>query len=322
MASRDDPACVSRIVYASESNVHDSVYAQMERIRASALRHNVPARIHTALLYQSGWFVQWSEGPADALQQLVERVQRDPRHRNMRVVHSSTGPRLLGGPWSMAIVDAREDPAAMQDRVARASHAAVRGRQYPLPAIWRHLSTPHVVPAQPGEADPFLRILACAAGTREAFELVDWLGRRHGRPVVHRRFAGEQGLDIGTDYVDFAEDGQDFRVIAMARNGLQLPLTRAFIPDYSWVVLLLDGEAGADLALLRRLGEACAGLAPVPPVAGVASQPDVHTAALAAAAECGLAYSPVLANPDSASGVWQALRSLIDFPPTVAGGAP
>lgn len=322
MASREDPGFVSRIVCASESNVHDSVYAQMERIRASALRHNVPAGIHTALLYQSGWFVQWSEGPPDALQPLFERVQVDPRHRNMRVVHSSTGPRLLDGPWSMAIVDAREDPAAMQDRVARASHAAIRGRQYPLPAIWRHLSTPHVVPAQPGDTDRYLRILACASGTREAFELVEWLGRRHGRPVVHRRFAGEQGLDIGTDYVDFADGGESFRMIAMARNGLQLPLTRAFIPDYSWIVLLLDGDREGDLALVRRLGEACAALAPLlPPVAGVATDPAAHTAALALAAEYGLQFSPVLANPDSASGVWQALRSLLDFPSTVAGDA-
>ena len=65
---------VARVVYASESNLHDSIYAEMERIRASAVRHNVPAGVHTALLYQSGWFVQWKEGPGDALLKLMDRV--------------------------------------------------------------------------------------------------------------------------------------------------------------------------------------------------------------------------------------------------------
>jgi hypothetical protein len=302
---------VARMVYASESTVHDSVYAQLERIRASALRYNVPLHIHTALLYQSGWFVQWMEGPGEALMRLLDRIQSDPRHRNMRVVHSSRGPRLLCGPWSMAIVNANEVRAAMQDRVARAYQAALRGRQYGLPAIWRHLSTPHVGPAQPGEADRYQRILVCASGTREAFELVDWLGREHTRPVVHRRFAGEEGLDIGTDYVDFAEDGRAFRVIAMANNGLQLPLTRAFIPDYSRIVLLFGGDPQRDLQLVHRLGEACANLVTPPPVAGVAVEPAVHTALMAVAAQGRLEYSPVLANPESAWGVWQALRYLL-----------
>ncbi|HEY8048299.1 MAG TPA: BLUF domain-containing protein, partial [Ramlibacter sp.] len=224
---------VARIVYASESNVQGSVYAELERIRESALKHNVPLGVYTALLYQSGWFVQWKEGPVDAVLKLTDRIAADPRHHNLRIVHSSRGPRLLSGPWSMAIVDAREDPGAMAERVEWAHRCAVDGRQYPLPAVWRHLSTPHGGAAQPGEIDRFQRIMVCGSETRDAFELVQWLGRRFDRPVVHRRFAGEEGLDVGTDYVDFDDEGRAYRVIAMARNGLLLPLTRAFVSDYS-----------------------------------------------------------------------------------------
>ena len=54
---------VARIVYASQACVTQSVFAEMEKIRASAIRHNEPAAIATALLYQSGWFVQWKRGP-------------------------------------------------------------------------------------------------------------------------------------------------------------------------------------------------------------------------------------------------------------------
>ena len=58
---------VSRFMYASQANVEGSIYSVIERIRASAVRHNEPAGVATALLYQSGWFAQWKEGPSEAL---------------------------------------------------------------------------------------------------------------------------------------------------------------------------------------------------------------------------------------------------------------
>ena len=114
-ASAEGP--VARIMYASQASIRHSVYQEMEKIRSSAVKHNEPAGIATALLHQSGWFVQWKEGPAPALQKIMERVAGDVRHFDMRVVHRSRGPRLLTGPWSMAIVQCHETPAEMEARV-------------------------------------------------------------------------------------------------------------------------------------------------------------------------------------------------------------
>jgi hypothetical protein len=107
----------------------------------------------------------------------------------------------------------------------------------------------------------------------------------------------------------------------MARNGLLLPLTRAFVSDYSRIVLLLSGSPQKDLGLVHRVGEACAGLDVPPPVAGVAVDPAVHANVLALAAHCRLRYTPVHADPEYALGVWQALRSLREWLDTVPGAA-
>lgn len=307
-AQSDAPA-VSRIVYASQSNVQGSIYAEMERIRASAVRHNEPVGLATALLHQSGWFVQWKEGPKEALEAIMGRVAQDRRHHSLRIVHSSHGPRLLDGPWSMAIVQCADPPGDMEQRVDKLRDDLERGRQYSPPAVWRRLSTPmrHPKAAQQGEPDAFQRVLVCAAVRMASFTLVEWLARHHWEEVVHRRFAGARDLDVGTDYVDFAEGGRVLRVIAMARHGLAVPLTRAFLPDYSHIVLLLSGEQEHDLALLERVAEGCASLVSPPLLLGLAQDNSVHHDMFALAHRRGLIYLDAQGNIEDGRACWEAI---------------
>jgi len=301
---------VARIVYASQANICGPVYAQMESIRASAVRHNEPKGVHTALLHQSGWFVQWKEGPGPALRELMERVANDVRHHSLRIVHASRGPRLLSGPWSMAIVQCDDGPQDMTRRVELLRKKMDAGRQYSPPAVWRQLSTPLRHPGAAQQADPeaFQRVLVCSARGLAAFQLVLWLAQRSGQEVVHRRFAGAQDLDVATDYVDFVEGSRIMRVIAMARRGLALPLTRAFVPDYSHVVVLLSGEPAADIRLLHKAALACAH-APVRPVLlGVSARPDAHAPLAQLTCELDLDYEAVTAAPDAAASVWAAIE--------------
>jgi hypothetical protein len=297
-------------VHASQANIAGSVYAQMERIRASALRHNEPAGVSTALLHQSGWFVQWKEGPEEAVRRILERVATDYRHHSMQLVHRSVGPRLLRGTWSMAIVQCDETLDDMTHRVERLRDACGRGVQLAPPAVWRQLSTPLRNPGAAQQADPeaFQRVLVCASAGWSSFDLVEWLSRLHRQEVLHRRFAGAHDLDVGTDLVDFSEDDRTLRVIAMARNGLRLPLTRAFLPDYSHVVLLLSGQPERDGGLVQKVGLACAGLVAPPQLVGVALEDETHAAASGLAERRGLSYLAVHADPESPAAVWGAVR--------------
>lgn len=304
---------VARVLYASRARIAGPVYAEMEKIRASALLHNEAAGVATALLYQSGWFVQWKEGPGAELLRIMDRVAGDARHHDLRIVHSSRGPRQLHGWWSMAVVQAQEGPGEMEQRVADLRHQLERGLQFTPAATWRRLSTPmrHAGAMRQQEPDAFQRILVCAAAGTASFDLVQWLGARHAAEVVHRRFAGAHLLDVGTDYVDFAEGERLLRVISMARNGLHLPLTRAFLADYSHAVLLLSGDGARDEDLVHRVALACAGLEHAPALAAIAPDPAVHAEPLALARRYGLAYVPLEAEPSHPLGCWQVLAPLL-----------
>ena len=304
---------VARIVYASRAVARAGVYAEMEKIRASALSHNAPAGVATALRYQSGWFVQWKEGPGEAVLRTMDRVATDPRHRDLRTVHRSRGARLLAGPGSIAILQSGEPPLDMERRVLALKREVDAGAAFSPPAVWRRLSTPLRHPASllQHEADAFQRVLVCAARGTDSFALVDWLARRHGAAVVHRRFAGGHGADVATDYVDFLRGPRVLRVIAMARHGLHQPLPRAFLPDYSHVVLLLSADADANAELLARVLSALRPLEQPPALLGIARDRRTHAEPAALAARLALAYAAAEADVSHPAACWEALQPLL-----------
>ena len=87
---------VARLVYASISQVDGPVLQEMRRIRDQALPRNEADGLKVALLHIRGWFVEWIEGPEQAIEALLSRVDRDHRHHSLRVLHRSVGqPRLF-----------------------------------------------------------------------------------------------------------------------------------------------------------------------------------------------------------------------------------
>ena len=298
------PEPVARILYASQSRINGPVYAQMERIRACAVRHNEPLGVYTALAHQSGWFLQWKEGPADAVRQIMERVLQDPRHHGARIMHRSTGPRLLSDVWSMSIVQCNDSAAEFEARVDQVDAVRLQGLQYAPAAAWRMLSTPLRHPCADRQDTPgvFRRVMVCSAGGEASFALVQHLAWQHRQEVVRRRFAGPQQLDVGSNYTDLPDGQGAVRVIAKARNGLALGLTRALLADYPLVVLWCCGSDVHDVDLMERMVQAC-GAAPTPPVLmGLGASPTAHRAMFQLARRAGLIYldaAPVQ-GPDEA----------------------
>lgn len=305
---------VARVIYASQSTVTGPIYSELERIRSAALRNNVPLNVFTALLHQSGWFVQWKEGPEEAIRRLMERVACDARHAGLRMVHASFGPRLLAGPWSMAVVQSTEAFEQMGLRVQALQAQLTGGRQESPPSVWRRLSTPasHAGAAHQDREGAFHRVMVVAASGMASFDLVQWLAQRCREPLVHRRFAGARDLDVGTDYVDFEDDGRLLRVIAMSRRGLSVPLTRAFLPDYAHILVLLSGEPRSDEAILHRLARACAHAVPAPVLVGIGTEAQVLARAEREARRLGLDWCSVQADPHDAEGSWRAASALWD----------
>ena len=301
---------VERIVCASMATSSGSLYAQMEQIRAASLRNNSGAGIHAALVCQSGWFVQWAEGPGDALRRLMERVKRDMRHHSPHVVHHSRGVRLLPSPWSMVLSQSTSDAVEFGRRVLDLRKQMEHGRQYAPYSVMRRLSAPLLLPQAQAQDDPeaFHRVGVSSAGSNEAFDLIGWLARHHREAVQRRRFAGESDLDSSSEYVEFMEGGHPCRVIAVARQGLSHGLRRAFLPMWPHYLLLFSGIERLDDALMKRMLTACARIPVRPTLVGIAPAVSTHERMMRMASTIRIDYvAGGLLRADDSAAIWRVM---------------
>jgi hypothetical protein len=311
-ANRDESGTpeVERIIRASIVSRPLAQYAEMERIREVSVRHNAREGIHAVLVYQSGWYTHWAEGPGDRLQALLGRVDHDTRHHSPHLLHHSRGPRYLPTRWSMMLNPSSEAFAVFGQRVAQLFQSRQQGVQFPPTTVMRRLVAPlRVRGADSASApDSFHRIGVCSADEGRSFDLVRWLSSRQDASGESRRVAGEEDLDSGSDYAEFLADGWPCRVVAVSRAGLQHGWLRAFLPDWPFLLLLFGEEERRNTALLQRVQEACAGLPAVPRLLGVAADPGVHRRMAIAARAAGLDYGELgLIDPRDHEGVWRAV---------------
>jgi hypothetical protein len=75
---------------------------EIEAILATARRSNAQRDITGALLYSAGCFAQVLEGPLNEVEILFERIQLDPRHRDVKVLQFHPLEKRNFAGWSMA----------------------------------------------------------------------------------------------------------------------------------------------------------------------------------------------------------------------------
>ncbi|MCM3780416.1 BLUF domain-containing protein [Microbacterium hydrocarbonoxydans] len=73
----------------------------LEQLLTQCRRNNAEADVTGMLLYRDGRFIQVLEGLADTVRELVERIRRDPRHHDMRVLLEERVPRRRFPDWTM-----------------------------------------------------------------------------------------------------------------------------------------------------------------------------------------------------------------------------
>jgi hypothetical protein len=96
-----------RIVYFSRSDLPASAEgaaAEIRRILEASRRNNPALGVTGALIFSRGAFGQLLEGPPDALERLFERIQADPRHREVTLLDYAAAPAREFPEWSMAYV--------------------------------------------------------------------------------------------------------------------------------------------------------------------------------------------------------------------------
>ena len=93
-----------RLLFASRAV--DASREAIESILASARRHNPESGITGILLHGSGVFLQGMEGGRQAVSDLYGTIQRDPRHKDVVLLHYEEILERRFGGWTMGLVDA------------------------------------------------------------------------------------------------------------------------------------------------------------------------------------------------------------------------
>lgn len=95
----------------------------VDRIIETSRRNN-PARGITGLLvFGSGIFFQWLEGPRESVVGLMERIEKDPRHHGVVVLDSDEEVReRVFADWDMELVDPDDVRNVLVDALNDAKH--------------------------------------------------------------------------------------------------------------------------------------------------------------------------------------------------------
>jgi hypothetical protein len=95
--------------------------AEVNRLIDSAQRHNLTCGITGMLVFGSGIFFQWIEGPAAAVRRLMASLHGDPRHYDIVSLDQSEEKRERLYPnWQMERVSADDIREVLQDALESA----------------------------------------------------------------------------------------------------------------------------------------------------------------------------------------------------------
>lgn len=101
-----------RLLYASRAV--DAAPAALEGILAAARQHNLQLGVTGALVYGRGVFLQVIEGSRPAISALYGSIQRDPRHKDVELLHFEEITQRRFGSWTMGLVDVeRVNPSVL-----------------------------------------------------------------------------------------------------------------------------------------------------------------------------------------------------------------
>jgi hypothetical protein len=95
---------------------------EIDKIVATAKQHNPHYDITGLLVYGSGIFFQWLEGPKDQVTRLMQRIAQDPRHSNVVVLceEDELRERLFPN-WDMELIEAAEISDVLNGALKEAS---------------------------------------------------------------------------------------------------------------------------------------------------------------------------------------------------------
>lgn len=117
---------MERLIYTSVAAEGIGGGDVFEIVETSA-RNNVKRDISGFLIFKHGRFLQLVEGETDALEELMQSLQRDPRHHSLKILRRSvTGHRDFEG-WRMRRFEAQDSGRHPREIAEKMRQSDARG---------------------------------------------------------------------------------------------------------------------------------------------------------------------------------------------------
>ena len=94
---------------------------ELDLILQASQRNNQRDDITGLLTYSGEVFVQFLEGPPESIQRLMDRLQGDPRHRDIIILSKGSDHERIFPGWDMELVTHQEAHQVLRDALSEAN---------------------------------------------------------------------------------------------------------------------------------------------------------------------------------------------------------
>lgn len=119
---------INQLVYISQA-VRKMSQEDLLGIQNTAKANNAPLDVTGSLFYNGGWFLQVLEGPAATLDMLYKKIDRDPRHKNARVLYNEPAKFRTFPRWNMNMTNLEDRQADKYAELVEVLEAAQTDRK-------------------------------------------------------------------------------------------------------------------------------------------------------------------------------------------------
>ena len=140
-----------RIAYASRAAGYNSP-TRMAKIAADAARDNLPQSISGVIVHERGINLQWLEGQANDVCELMSRISTDHRHKDVTILEAGWIPNRRFANWPMHFIRPSHDKISFKPPIT--SLGELPCSRSSARAAFDALAMMHGLATQPGEPEP------------------------------------------------------------------------------------------------------------------------------------------------------------------------
>ena len=119
---------INQLVYISQATRKMSS-EDLNQIHKTAKDNNQNVDVTGSLFYNGGWFLQVLEGPLATLNALYKKIDKDPRHKNSRILYNEPAKFRTFTRWSMNMTNLDDRQADKYDQLIEVIDAAKTDRK-------------------------------------------------------------------------------------------------------------------------------------------------------------------------------------------------